>query len=596
MVYGTRDSSLDRCQGGPRTDRLDHAAVVRPSCGRSALRRTGRPDRLTRPSRASTAAMPRKLCPAPASLLARAIVACSRRTGTRWTLSAARAKPYVTEPTRSPLSCFAWSAALVRARSRSRSYSAAPSIDPAHEPVRRRVAVASSVGGDDACADASRGPIDAGSKDDVARDAVALGDHEDARAVLANARQRSGKAAALRKRCHAANATVDVPGDDARALTGAAHASMAARWAWRLTLLVLADTDLCDRHTCIPIRGKLDHRRQDGARPPHRRKRRRQMMGAQEAGEHGGKTSGRSVRSSRGTHSADWGGTKRGADRRAKQGGEEGGSPRPGNARPPCALEDADAKARARRQRTHSRRAGRVVHVHRQPYPCHSRDDERFELRRSRDSSSRSWRRKHAALRGCLQEEQMRALREVDGPMSVAARVDALPAPTAAAAPGVGDVHGGTTALGIEDGRGVAEAPATALAEPGADLASVVAPSFGPGKGDAEEPQRARAKLPPVDATVAPVVLDESSARGLAPPSSIPERAEAGAAGALGVQRSSGGTSPRSAWSEEERLHGGPAGAGEGRARAPRRRRAATGNARHPRCPQHPIPPFPSAR
>ncbi len=58
----------------------------------------------------------------------------------------------------------------------------------------------------------------------------------------------------------------------------------------------------------------------------------------------------------------------------------------------------------------------------------------------------------------------MRALREVDGPMSVAARVDALPAPTAAAAPGVGDVHGGTTALGIEDGRGVAEAPATALA------------------------------------------------------------------------------------------------------------------------------------
>ncbi len=127
----------------------------------------------------------------------------------------------------------------------------------------------------------------------------------------------------------------------------------------------------------------------------------------------------------------------------------------------------------------------------------------------------------------------MRALRDVDGPMSVAARVDALPAPTAAAAPGVGDVHGGTTALGIEDGRGVAEAPATALAEPGADLASVVAPSFGPGKGDAEEPQRARAKLPPVDATVAPAA-DESSARGLAPPSSIPERAEAGAADALG--------------------------------------------------------------
>jgi len=122
----------------------------------------------------------------------------------------------------------------------------------------------------------------------------------------------------------------------------------------------------------------------------------------------------------------------------------------------------------------------------------------------------------------------MRALREVDGPMSVAARVDALPAPTAAAAPGVGDVHGGTTALGIEDGRSVAEAPATALAEPRADLACVVAPSCGPGKGDAEEPQRAREKLPPVDATVAPAA-DESSARGLAPSSSIPEGAEAGA-------------------------------------------------------------------
>lgn len=127
----------------------------------------------------------------------------------------------------------------------------------------------------------------------------------------------------------------------------------------------------------------------------------------------------------------------------------------------------------------------------------------------------------------------MRALREVDGPMSVAARVDALPAPTAAAAPGVGDVHGGTTALGIEDGRSVAEAPATALAEPRANLACVVAPSCGPGKGDAEEPQRAREKLPPVDATVAPAA-DESSARGLAPSSSIPEGAEAGAADALG--------------------------------------------------------------
>ena len=187
------------------------------------------------------------------------------------------------------------------------------------------------------------------------------------------------------------------------------------------------------------------------------------MMGAKEAGEHGGKTSGRSVRSSRGNHSADWG-ARKGGRQEAKQGGEEGGNPRPGNARPPCALEDADAKARARRQRTDRGALGVSFMSTVSPTPVTARAT-------TSDSSSAEARdlveqlcRKHAALRGWLQEEQTRALREVDGPMSVAARVDALPAPTAAAAPGVGDVHGGTTALGIEDGRGVAEAPATALA------------------------------------------------------------------------------------------------------------------------------------
>ncbi len=47
--------------------------------------------------------------------------------------------------------------------------------------------------------------------------------------MLANARQRSGKAAALRKRYHAAHATVDVPGDDARALTGRPRVDGGAR-------------------------------------------------------------------------------------------------------------------------------------------------------------------------------------------------------------------------------------------------------------------------------------------------------------------------------------------------------------------------------
>jgi hypothetical protein len=141
--------------------------------------------------------------------------------------------------------------------------------DGAHEPIRRRVAVAGAGGGDDARAFALGGALDSHGERDVARDAVALRDDENARAAPAYAPKRRGESRTLVDRRNAAHAVVRMPRGNSHARARGPYCDSGALGIGTEALLVLAHSDVGHGDEGVSWLSAFDHGVHCVERDPH---------------------------------------------------------------------------------------------------------------------------------------------------------------------------------------------------------------------------------------------------------------------------------------------------------------------------------------